>query len=145
MISWWWWWRVKTPFLTILPCVSIAPSMSYSVGNPHRKSISQDSKHEEQSSQESQNGNNVTKEFPDGGTRAWIVVIGVRVVLSPTIHWHCSKQRDIRQRVPVTRRKSHVIDFWISIQHLSSVSVLSTHGVYVVTVRSIGGIMRLFK
>ena len=77
----------EDPFLNYSPlCVLIAPSMSYSAGNPHRKSISQDSKHEEQSSQESQNGNHVTEEFPDGGTRAWIVVIGVRVVLSPTIH-----------------------------------------------------------
>ena len=61
------------------PC---AFSMPYSVGNPLRESIGQDSKHEEQSSQESQNGVNVTEVFPDGGARAWTVVIGVRVVLS---------------------------------------------------------------
>jgi len=52
----------------------------------HRKNTSKDSKHEERSSQEeSQNevvGERVTEQFPDGGLRAWVVVIGVRVVLS---------------------------------------------------------------
>ncbi|KAL9715553.1 hypothetical protein Ac2012v2_002213 [Leucoagaricus gongylophorus] len=46
----------------------------------HRKNTSKDSKHEERSSQEeSQNevvGERVTEQFPDGGLRAWVVVIG---------------------------------------------------------------------
>jgi len=76
------------------------------------------------------------------GHGLWLLVC---VLFFPLQSTDVAQNEEIRQHVPVTQRKSHVIGFWISIQHFSSALVLSTHGVYVATVRNISGIMRLFE